>query len=278
MVKICLDAGHYGKYNRSPCNKKYYESEAMWKLTEYLKNELLTYNDVHVVTTRKEQEKDLAVYNRGKKAKGYDLFISEHSNAANSETVDYVVVYRSYKNKNNADVLGLKLAKVIAEVMGTKQKPRTATRKSDNGDWEYYGVLRGADDAGCPLFYIIENSFHTNPKATEWLLDDNNLKRLAQTQAKAIADHYKLSKKSVIPSKTITPESPKEDIKWAQAKLNNVIPNWLPKLNIDGNYGPKTRIAVLIYWDQLGWGKHMNDDGTRIGKSTREALAEGRKA
>jgi len=61
MVKICLDAGHYGKYNQSPCNKKYYESEAMWKLTEYLKNELLTYNDVHVVTTRKEQEKVLCL-------------------------------------------------------------------------------------------------------------------------------------------------------------------------------------------------------------------------
>ena len=39
MVKICLDAGHYGKYNQSPCNKAYFESEAMWKLTEYLKED-----------------------------------------------------------------------------------------------------------------------------------------------------------------------------------------------------------------------------------------------
>ena len=280
MVKICLDAGHYGKYNQSPCNKNYYESEAMWKLTEYLKEELLTYDNVHVVTTRKEQEKDLALYNRGQRAKGYDLFISNHSNAVGSRidsNVDYVVVYRSYKNKNNADGLGLKLAKAIANTMGTKQSPRTATRQSTKGDWEYYGVLRGADDAGCPLFYIIENSFHTNPKATEWLLDDNNLKRLAQTQAKAIADHYKLSKKSVIPSKTITPDSPKADVIWAQERLNAVLPEWLPRLKVDGSYGPKTRIAVLVYWDILGWGKHMNDDGTRIGKSTRQALAEGRK-
>lgn len=277
MVKICLDAGHYGKYNQSPCNKKYYESEAMWKLTEYLKNELLTYNDVHVVTTRKEQEKDLALYNRGQKAKGYDLFISEHSNATNSESVDYVVVYRSYKNKNNADELALKLAKAIAETMGTKQTPRTATRKSEKGDWEYYGVLRGADDAGCPLFYIIENSFHTNPKITEWLLEDGNLKKLAQVQAKTIADYYGLTKKVYAPANTITPASPKEDIKWAQERLNMVLPNWYPKLNIDGDYGPKTRIAVLVYWDSLGWGTHMKDDGTKIGKSTRQALAEGRK-
>ena len=281
MIKICLDAGHYGKYNQSPCNKNYYESEAMWKLTEHLKNELLTYDNVHVVTTRKEQERDLALYSRGKRAKGYDLFISNHSNAVGNrvdDNVDYAVVYRSYKNKNNADDLGLKLAKAVADTMGTKQSPRTSTRKSNKGEWEYYGVLRGADDVGCPLFYIVENSFHTNSRSTGWLLKDNNLKKLAQAQAKTIADYYKLSKKSAVPSKTITPASPREDIKWAQDKLNFVLPDWFPRLQADGDYGPKTRIAVLIYWDQLGWGKHMQDDGTRIGKSTREALAEGRKA
>ena len=51
----------------------------------------------------------------------------------------------------------------------------------------------------------------------------------------------------------------------------------VPRLTTDGVYGPKTRIAVLIYWDQLGWGTHMRDDGKKIGKSTIEALAAGRK-
>ena len=280
MIKICLDAGHYGKYNQSPANKKYFESEAMWKLTEYLKEELLTYKDVHVITTRKDQAKDLALYSRGQRAKGCNLFISNHSNAVGGQVdnnVDYVVVYRSYKNKNNADVLGLQLANAIAKVMGTKQTPRTAARKSANGNYEYYGVLRGADDVGCPLFYIVENSFHTNPRSTEWLLKDENLKELAKTQAKVIADYFKLTKKAYIPTKTVTPKSSKEDIKWLQTKLNAVLPNWLPKLKVDGDYGPKTRIGVLVYWDQLGWGKHMKDDGTRAGKSTRQALTEGRK-
>jgi N-acetylmuramoyl-L-alanine amidase len=81
-----------------------------------------------------------------------------------------------------------------------------------------------------------------------------------------------------MPDKAITPESDPEDIKWAQKKLNTVLPDWYPRLKIDGDYGSKTRIATLIYWDQLGWGKHMQDDGTRIGKSTREALATGRKS
>ena len=274
MIKICLDAGHYGKYNQSPANKKYYESEAMWKLIEYLREELLTYKDVHVKTTRANIEDNPSLYSRGKKAKGYDLFISEHSNAVGSgvnDSVDYVVVYRSYKN--NADDLGLKLAKAVADTMGTKQNPRTSIRKSEKGEWEYYGVLRGADDAGCPLFYIVENSFHTNPISTTWLLDDSNLKKLAQAQAKAIADYYKLSKKASIPDKAITPESDPEDIKWAQEKLNAVLPDWVPRLKVDGDYGSKTRIAVLILWNSLGWGKHMKDDGTRIGKSTREVLA-----
>ena len=40
-------------------------AKAMWKLTKYLKAELLEYKDCHVITTRKEQEKDLALYSRG---------------------------------------------------------------------------------------------------------------------------------------------------------------------------------------------------------------------
>ena len=282
VIKICLDAGHYGKYNQSPVNKKYYESETMFKLTEYLKVELLEYKDCHVITTRKEQEKDLALYSRGKRAKGYDLFISNHSNAVGSGTnndVDYVVVYRGYKNKNNAERLGLGLANAIADTMGTKQTPRTSTRKSEKGEWEYYGVLRGADDANCPLFYIVENSFHTNSESTEWLLNDENLKKLAQAQAKTIAEYYMLSKKSTMPSKAITPKSDPEDIKWAKEKLNkvlSVIPKLIP-LNVNGAYDQDTRIAVLLYWRQLGWSKEMVNDGKAIGTSTIKALAAKRK-
>jgi len=280
MIKICLDAGHYGKYNQSPCNKKYYESEAMWRLVEYLKEELLAYNGVHIITTRSSIDQNPALYNRGQRAKGYDLFISEHSNAVGSgvdNNVDYAVVYRSYKNKNNSDGLGLRLAKAVADTMGTKQNPRTSTCKSEKGNWEYYGVLRGADDAGCPLFYIVENSFHTNPKSTEWLLKDDNLRKLAQAQAKVIAEYYNLKVIPTLPAKAITPESDPEDIKWAQDRLNAMLPDWYPRLTVDGDYGPKTRIAVLVYWDQLGWGKHMQDDGKKIGRSTKEALAEGGK-
>lgn len=88
------------------------------------------------------------------------------------------------------------------------------------------------------------------------------------------ADVKALIDKPYIPSKTITPESPKEDVKWAQERLNKALPDCFPKLKVDGSYGAKTRLAVLALWDVLGWGTHMNDDGKKIGKSTREYLAK----
>jgi hypothetical protein len=80
-----------------------------------------------------------------------------------------------------------------------------------------------------------------------------------------------------MPTTTVSPASTKEDVMWAQSSLNQVLPDWFPKLKVDGDYGSNTRIAVLVYWNQLGWNKTMKDDGTRIGSSTRAALEAGRK-
>ncbi len=122
----------------------------------------------------------------------------------------------------------------------------------------------------CELAFMTNEHEAINMMANEafWL-------ESAQEIAKGICEYtgVKYIAESYTPTKTITPTSAKQDIKWAQEKLNAVIPSWLPKLTVDGIYGPKMRIAVLVYWDQLGWGKDMADDGTRIGKATREALA-----
>ena len=85
-MKICLDAGHYGKYNQSPCNGAYYESDMTWKLHLLLKHHLEAYG-IQVVTTRKNQETDRKLYDRGAAAKGCSLFISLHSNAAQKESI-----------------------------------------------------------------------------------------------------------------------------------------------------------------------------------------------
>lgn len=94
-VKVCLDAGHYGKYNRSPAVSSYYESDMTWKLHNYLKKELEAFG-IGVVTTRTNQNTDRALYERGAASKGCNLFISVHSNAVGNgvnESVDYPVSY-----------------------------------------------------------------------------------------------------------------------------------------------------------------------------------------
>lgn len=188
-IKIMLDAGHYAKYNQSPVVPAYWESEMTWKLHLYLKEELERYGCT-VLTTREKQEVDLPVYDRGKAAKGCDLFLSLHSNAASAEYVDRVVVYRAFDNRNNADALAGKLSAAIAELMGVSAG-YVSTRESDTyPGTEYYGVMRGARKVNVPLYYIVEHSFHTNRKATEWLLKDDNLRRLAILEAGIIAGYY----------------------------------------------------------------------------------------
>lgn len=187
--KICLDAGHVGsKYNQSPVLKTYYESAMVWALHLKLKAQLEA-RGFQVVTTRASIDTDLGVYERGTASKGCDVFISLHSNACGTESVDYPVVYRAYDNKNNVDTLALKLAKKVGELMGTTQAGRTATRKNSSGG-EYYGVLRGARAVGTPYYMLIEHSFHTNTKATKWLSKDANLDKLAVAEADILAEFF----------------------------------------------------------------------------------------
>ena len=142
-----------------------------------------------VITTRASRDNDLAVYNRGAASKGCDAFLSLHSNACGTESVDYPVVYRAYDNLNNADSLALRIAGRIGELMGTRQAGRTATRKNSAGG-EYYGVLRGARAVGTPLYLLIEHSFHTNTAAAKWLSEDANLEKLAVMEAGLLAEHF----------------------------------------------------------------------------------------
>ena len=181
---VCIDAGHYGKRNRSPVVAEYYESEMNWKLQNYQKHELEKYG-VQVITTRKDQQKDMALITRGKASRGCDLFISNHSTACDTPTVDRPVVIVQLDGRG--DALGAKLAACIREIMQTNDPSRVATRKGIHG--EYYGVLRGAAKVGT-VGMILEHSFHTNPRMARWLLVDDNLKKLAKAEAKVIAEYF----------------------------------------------------------------------------------------
>lgn len=202
-AKICLDAGHYAKYNQSPVNKAYWESDMTWKLHRLLKTELESYGFA-VVTTRTTQEKDVEVYKRGTLSKGCDLFLSLHSNASTSEQSNYALACCQIEQGNRSvyqtsDEVGNLLAECVNKTMGCTGKHQILKRVGNNGD--YYGVLRGAKAVGTPGV-LLEHGFHTNKSNTEWLLNENNLKALATAESAALAQYFNLSKDS-----TATPTS-----------------------------------------------------------------------
>lgn len=79
------------------------------------------------------------------------------------------------------------------------------------------------------------------------------------------------------PTGNITQDSNFLAIVWLQHKLNtclNGVKDFVP-LKVDGDYGAKTRAAVLLYWKLLGWNPST---GWSAGVNTKKVLAAGRKA
>jgi N-acetylmuramoyl-L-alanine amidase len=269
---VCLDAGHYGKYNQSPAVKTYYEAEMNWKLHHYLGSELESYG-IQVRKTRVEQGKDLSLTARGRASEGSDLFLSLHSNAVGSnvdETVDYVRVYHLYDDKGtNVDdqskALAKLLAPVIADTMQTKQGWNISTRKSTydtNGDGvmndNYYGVLNGARLVGTAGL-ILEHSFHTNTRATKWLLEDANLKKLAKAEAAVIAEYFGMTKTEDKPA-----EKPVEKPKVETCTVT------LPVIRFGANGNPVKVMQTLL--DFHGYPCPNGGADGKFGNGTKEAL------
>lgn len=78
------------------------------------------------------------------------------------------------------------------------------------------------------------------------------------------------------PVGTINPDSNFLSIVWLQYSLNiclSGIKDYIP-LIVDGDYGTKTRAAVLLYWKQLNW---KPATGWGVGVNTKTALANERK-
>lgn len=202
-ISLCIDAGHDGKTNRCPANPEYYESEAMWKLSEYQKKYLELFGAT-VIMTRTSLNQSKGLQARGAASQGCALFISNHSNAVGgymNESIDYPAIYHLVKDNGTSidevsEEIAHKLAPVIEQTMHTQQKARVLTRKSSsdrNKDGvmndNYYGVLHGAYMAGTPGL-ILEHSFHTNSESVRWLLEDSNLETLARLEAECIASHF----------------------------------------------------------------------------------------
>ena len=117
--------------------------------------------------------------------KEYDLFLSQHSNAANGHARGSEV-WDSVEKPNKA------LAQAIVDATASlfKHNNRGVRYKVGQPGYNWYGVLR-FNEAKSSM--IIENGFHDNSLDCNFF--KNNHQKIAEVQAQAIANHYKLKKK-----------------------------------------------------------------------------------
>ena len=189
-IKICLDAGHDGKYNQSGVVPAYYESDFNWKLYTKLKKYLEEY-DIEVTGTRDNQNIEMGTKTRGRYSKGHNAFFSLHANWAERESADHVVVYEMLTKKQHK--LAVALATAISKIMCTKEAYDIRTKEKDSGG-EWYGVLQGCEQVGNDAGFILEHSFYSNKAMANWMMNDSNIDKLAKEEAKIIAEYFGVSK------------------------------------------------------------------------------------
>lgn len=287
-VLVVLDPGHYPSYNKGVA-PGYYEGDKMYDFSEYERDALNRYG-IDVIITR-GRSNDLALYERGqvavKHGKGYDavVFISNHSNAFNGKAYG-VEVYRSLFLPESEE-LGQKLIDAIVGIM----KPETSitndrgvkTRESNGRD--FYGVINGsvsgatseaqAKKGPVTHSFIIEHGFHDNAVECAWLNKSSNLKKMAEAEARVIAEYFGLAE-STGPAlnQTVNAETVRVDLpllkKGARGESVKALQTLLigygypcGASGVDGDFGSATVKAVEKYQKAKG----LSVDGI-VGKNS----------
>jgi peptidoglycan hydrolase-like protein with peptidoglycan-binding domain len=139
--------------------------------------------------------------------------------------------------------------------METKQKGRAEAKRSTKGNWDYYSVINGATSVGVSGI-ILEHSFHTNTKATKWLMKDSNLDKLAKAEAKVIADYFKVAKKETVNANTIELPTLSVDAEGETVKAMQILliryGYSCGKAGADGDFGNGTLQALKSYQKDKG--------------------------
>ena len=256
MAKIVVDAGH-GQGDNVGVGS-YREGTQMWYLAQYLQQELVKRGHT-VVNTRPLITNEPSLSTRGAMAKGFDIFMSLHSNANSSPTLRGAIIYDSVADLY--DNIEQDLVATIAEVMGTPNKGIKNRESNVTPDTDYYGVLRSAVRVGCNNAMLIEHGYHTNPEDANWLMSHDNLRKLAIAEADVITKYYP----SDMENNMIKLGSRGIEVEEWQHNLNKQGYN----LVADGIFGSKTEIATKDFQAKYG----LTADGV-VGEKTYAKMAE----
>lgn len=229
-IVICLDPGHGGsadgaKYEHN--GTMIYEKDLNWTIACYLKDELLTYQNVEVIMVREgdvdienQQRADFAAQN------GADYYISIHNNAKDkdADTRGCMVLCPVGRFQYSTDIcpniydstdtlgkcimkrlsaLGLQVGDDFDElnVDGIVRRPyspdggASQTKEYPDGSVaDYYSQIRFTEEYGIPAI-VIEHAYISNDADyDEYLSSDEKLKTLAMADAEAIAEAFHLVK------------------------------------------------------------------------------------
>lgn len=196
-IIVTLDPGHVVGWNTG-INKNYREGTAMFHLAYKLKYQLERYGfKVYVTRTNLKDNPSLTQRGNFAIAKNSKVFISLHSNAAQSTAMG-AVAYRSLKRPESSE-LGNRLLDAVQTIITAgvpKSKSRGLLTRKDNSGNDYYTVINSSVRGNSPVkySYIIEHGFHTNPNECAWLMKDANLNKLAIAEAKVLAEYFGLDK------------------------------------------------------------------------------------
>lgn len=176
-IKIMLDPGHGQYENRGYIGKRWkHEGTGNWYFSRLLMAELQKYGFI-VGTTRPKITDNPGLEARGRMAKGYDLFISLHTNATRGTGTE---IWEDVNQK--APNLAYRLCETISKTLGIRN--RGIKHRYYKGD-DWYGVLRANKANGGML---IEHCFHDT--LSDVKVYEEKAEILAKEMAKTIAIYY----------------------------------------------------------------------------------------
>jgi N-acetylmuramoyl-L-alanine amidase len=199
-----------------------------------------------------------------------DAFVSKHYNAFKgiwgiANGIETIV--SQYANSKAAELAHYVQVELVKAHKRTDRGVKTDIKQSGIN----IAVLRNAT---MPAI-LTESGFMDNIEEAKTMIDPVFQKADAEATCRGICKYFGVTylEEFNMPTKSITKRSSKEDIKWLQDRLNNALSDEsnIP-LKVDGIYGNKTRIAVLIYWEKLRWNKEGTGDGWRVGAKTINSL------